>query len=57
MCTDPSGGVDRQLLPRVLIDQREDLNRPAILRSCHHKVPTPEVIAVFRSQTAKIRLP
>jgi hypothetical protein len=38
---DASGRHDRQRLLRVLVDQRQDLDWPAIVSPIHHEVPAP----------------
>src|SRR5579875_3492560 len=42
--------MDRQALPRVLVDQVQESNRPSIMGVCTHEVIGPDVIAMLRPQ-------
>ena len=55
----PSGHLNGQTLPRVLIHDREQLDRPTILRPQRHDVVGPHMIRLLRSQadTGAIRQP
>ena len=44
----PGGDHDRQAFPRILLDDGEDLQRPAVLRAVRHEVIRPDVVPILR---------
>lgn len=46
LAIDTLGGIDRQALTRVLVDQRQHTKRSAVASTIEHEVVTPDVIFV-----------
>ena len=44
----PPGDHDRQAFPRILLDDGEDLQRPAVMRAVRHEVIRPDVVPILR---------
>ena len=44
----PPGDHDRQAFPRILLDDGEDLQRPAVMRAVRHEVIRPDVVPIRR---------
>src|SRR5579875_1631226 len=50
VAVDPPPDMDRQALPRVLVDQIQEPNRPSIVGESAHEVVRPDVIRSLRPQ-------
>ena len=44
----PPGDHDRQAFPRILLDDGEDLQRPAVMRAVRYAVIRPDVVPILR---------
>ena len=53
-CAEPPGHDQREAFPRVLIDDRQDLQRPSIVCAFCHEIVGPDVVAVLGA-TAEAR--